>query len=491
MKPLYVLLIFALVLILSGMDRGFDISDEGLYALLAHPEQENQAGIFNYDLFFKAIFEFTGLHFGLIELRFIRLLLYGLGAWALATFLKNISGNKEIQRQDLLIALFGLFAGYAFLPHSLSYNHLTVVLTGFCLALVSGNLNKTKILLGLGLVLSLLIYVKITTAIILFLVSLGLIHWRHQWNPRLMLVFVPFLMLELFFFFRVGTTASQRLWDGIGLIQGRADYALWTLAKINLVGMYWIGLSFLGSFLISKWMPSLWLKVLAWILWTAVLVWFTHITEEWNHVVLLGSIPFWVLLLTHARVKFRHHPSRLWLLLLGMLPFLLHLGSNVYWLRLGIQYWVFWLLALWLMAREIKHFPVEKWMLGLGLLSSWLIFTGIWWMPFGQAPLWETRISWEYLPGKSIKLKTAQVQKLRELEKNAEIQSSPQILAAYRISGIPLLLGKTMPKSPGFWDQDQLKAFFPDSLPSIPLIYHPFSELPYPQSQTPILLTEF
>ena len=491
MKPIYFLLFFALFLILGGINRGIDISDEGLYALLAHPLQENQAGIFNYDLFFKSLYQLTSLHFGLVELRFLRLLGYVAAALALAIFLKHISGNKKIQSHDVLLALFGLFAGYAFLPQSLSYNHLTVGLACCWLALISGNLHKNQNTLALGFVLGFLVYVKITTAIILFFISVGVFSWKKVPKLNLGLVLLPFLLLELLFFLGLETSATQRLWYGINLIQAREDYALWTLIKINLVGIYWIGLSFLGSLLASKMISSPSLKLLAWVLWCGILIWFTHITEEWNHVFLLASIPLFVALLTHPKIHFWESKSRYWILLLGILPILLHFGSNVYWLRIGIHYWVFWILGLWILAKELKNFQYEKWMLGLGLITCFLIFMGVWWMPFGQAPLWKNQTPWEYLPEKSIKLNPEQVQKLQELEKHEEIQPSIQILAAYRISGIPFLLGKTMPKSPGFWDQDHLKAYFPDSLPDIPLIYAPSSDFPKPPTNNLILLTEF
>ena len=84
-----------------------------------------------------------------------------------------------------------------------------------------------------------------------------------------------------------------------------------------------------------------------------------------------------------------------------------------------------------------------------------------------------------------------QIEKLQELQSREDIHSNSQILAVYRISGLPFLLGKTMPKSPGFWDQDQLNAYFPDTLPQIPLVLNPISELPYSSIPSPILLTEF
>ena len=491
MKRLYFLLFSALILILGGLDRGFDITDEGLYALLAHPFQENQRGIFNYDLFFKALYKVFNLHFGLMELRVFRLIGYGLAAYALSVFLRNISKKDKFRNQDFLIPLFGLFGGYAFLPQSLSYNHLTVILASCWLALISGDLKKSSRLVLLGLVLGLLVYVKISSALILTLVTVAFLKFKKLASPKLGFVFLPFLLIELAFFIFLETSASFRLWSGLGMTMGRQDYALWTLFKHTLVGAFWIGMTVLGTYLILMLIKPFSLKTILTLAWSTLLIWLTHITEEWNHAILIFTAQLFALLALNPQFNIWQHPRRIWILLLVILPFLLHLGSNVYWLRIGIHYWVFWIVALWILSKELQFSQEKNWIVGLGALSCFLIFSGVWWKPFEQKPLWKSRLGWEYLPGKKIKLMPEQIEKLQELQSREDIHSNSQILAVYRISGLPFLLGKTMPKSPGFWDQDQLKAYFPDTLPQIPLVLNPISELPYSSIPSPILLTEF
>ena len=75
-------LLMCLLFIWIGINKGFDISDEGLYVLLTVPTQENQSGIINYDLFFKLIFQVTGISFSLIDLRLIRLVGYFFAGYA-------------------------------------------------------------------------------------------------------------------------------------------------------------------------------------------------------------------------------------------------------------------------------------------------------------------------------------------------------------------------------------------------------------------------
>lgn len=480
-----------MILVLGGVDRGFDVSDEGLYALLAHPLQDNFAGIFNYDLFFKAFYKLFHLHFGLIGLRIIRLLSYFLGAFFLAVFLKNITQAGKVRSLDFGISLLGLLAGYAFLPQTLSYNHLSVVLACFWLALISGNLQKKRILITLGLVLALLAFVKIPTAGFLFLGTI-IFSIRAKVSIRYLgLLVLPFVLMEFALLCFVDASATQRLWSGLGLMMGRSDYALGTLIKHTWVGVFWIGLSFLGSFLIFRFLTFRGLKLVGLLAWLAALSWLTHITEEWNHVVLLLTAQLLGIISVEIQADFWKSPQRIWILLLIAMPFVIHFGSNVYWLRIGIHYWVFWILALFISMRNIPGFHENQGGLVLGIVTCLLVFAGIWWKPFEQNSLWNYRVSWEYLPGKRIKLMPDQVQKLKELKTKKEIQSNPQLLAVYRNSGIPFLLGKTMPKSPGFWDENQLKGFFPKALPELPLIYNPISDLPIPPVQDPILLSEF
>ena len=41
--------------------RGFDFTDEGLYALLSNPNQENTSNIINYDIIFKYLYQYFGI----------------------------------------------------------------------------------------------------------------------------------------------------------------------------------------------------------------------------------------------------------------------------------------------------------------------------------------------------------------------------------------------------------------------------------------------
>ncbi|GAB2480824.1 hypothetical protein [Algoriphagus taiwanensis] len=476
-KLLPVSTLICLALILVGINRGFDVSDEGFYVLLAHPFQENQSGIFNYDLFFKLFYQFTGIHFGIVGLRILRLLSYGLGAFALAVFYRNVGSENQLSPKIFLLSLLGLFAGYGFLPASLSYNHLSVVLAAFWLALISSQGFVWKKCLCIGLLIALLVYVKVTTALLIGVLTLGIWVFEKRLNGKALLsLIIPFFALEVLFFSTLGQSAIFRLQEGLAVQTARADYHWWTLIKHTAVGGFWCLLVFGNAFLVFRMIKKPIFQALL-VLPSFLLVFFlTRVTEEWNHFFLLSAAVVWALLFAQSRFSQLASQAQVWTLLLLVFPFVLHLGSNVYWLRIGIHYLVFWILA-WLIWEKNQGLQVGKWVnYGLAGASLVWVFNGLWWHPFEQKELWKNTESWEYMPGKTILLTPDQLFSLEKLQ--TEVGEEEEVLAAYRISGIPFLLGKTLPKSPGFWDQEQLSYFFPKGDDGKVILYHPIQDLP-------------
>ncbi|TDQ19597.1 hypothetical protein DFQ04_1421 [Algoriphagus boseongensis] len=482
--------VLSLVLVLAGINRGFDFTDEGLYGLLAHPFQENQGGIFNYDLFFKAVFELSGVHFGIVGLRILRLLSYCLGAWFLLIFYKNTGGKILSKSTVFLLSLLGLFAGYGFLPASLSYNHLSVVLACAWLAGMSSHKKGFQTQLGLGLLLAILFYVKLTSALVLG--ALTLLSWvleeKVSWKGISGLVF-PFLLLEGFFFLIFKENSLLRLSEGIFIQASRTDYQWFGLIKYTGVGLFWCLLVFIPALLIRIKVSRFIFQLILIGSLMSLVFYLTKTTEEWNHLFLLLGVGIWGVLLADSDFKNFSLNDKQWLLVLFFLPFLLHFGSNVYWLRIGIHYLVFWILGWWMMLEKQDRKWIPAFSLGISLMSLLLVFNGLWWHPFEQKSLWKATESWEYLPGKSIYLASSQIKELQKLKN--EIGEEQQVLAAYRISGIPFLLGKTQPRSPGFWDRKQLEHFFPEGFSSGKMVYYPLDSLPENFTQKPILLHTF
>lgn len=465
------------LLVLAGLNRGFDISDEGLYVLLADPRQANVAGIFNYDLFFKLIYLLFGYEFTLVDLRLIRLISYLFGAWALMGFWKNISGEEKSDFRVFWIACLGIFVGYAFLPPTLSYNSLVVVLTCFWLKYLSKPALSWWSILGLGFVIALMAYVKISVLPFLMLISLLVIWVKNLDKLKLTLVlFLPLLVLECFFWLTLGENAAMRLWEGIPSNRYRPTYQFTYLIKSVLVGIFWPILLAVLFFLCgyTARFKKVTLGYFVWLLASGVGFWVayqTHITPEWNHLVLLFSAA--VIAYRMGKRELGLFELNPWMLLLFILPFALHFGSNVYWLRIGTHYWVFWILGLMLIAKS----KVGSFALPLAMLSILLVFNGIWWHPFGQErPLWTEKLPLHRTAGEVIYLNAEEIV-IAEKIKGLKIgEGRYEILAAYRIPGLVWLAGKNVPFSPGFWELAQIETFFKNQPQQ--LIYSGQEELP-------------
>lgn len=470
-------------IVIAGINLGFDFSDEGLYVFLADPKQANGGGIINYDLFFKFLHKLFGLEFGIIGLRFIRLFSYFAGAWAIAVFWKNMNSEKSISFEMYLLAVIGLFAGYAFLPPSISYNSISVVLACFWLSSISKKEKQWTDHFILGIILGLLFYAKITTCLILGCLTLGISVYKGEFTWKLIAgLVIPFILLELGIFIILTETGVSRIITGLDLMSSRKDYGYVLLFKYMAVGVFWLGIVFtpfwISGFSLRK------SKLLAsgfGLLGLAVLVLVfinTYITDEWNHGVLLVTVAGFGFVLGKNGFSNLFPSQRLSLVLLIGMPFFLFFGSNVYWLRLGIHYWVFWVFALMLFFSKFPLKIQNGLKIGVGIVSLILVTNGIWISPFGQEPLWNADQIWEYGSGKTILLSQKQVDLLYDLKEKTDQYSSDQVIAIYRIPGILYLLDKNSPKSPGYWSRSHLNSYFPEGINPDLIIYSPSDSLP-------------
>ena len=449
--------IICLALLICGIDRGFEISDEGFYMFLSVPAQANENGIINYDLFFKLFYQLTGHTFSLIEMRLLRLFGYFLGAFALTQFLKNQFEISLSKPQLFLLSTLGLFSGYAFLPPTLSYNSLTVVLSCFWLwSVFSVQASTYSRGLSLGLILALLVYVKVTVALILFLFSIGIWVNKKQFSlTSLGLVFVPFLILELIFSTVLGEFASDRLLSGIPLNSSRSGYGIIPMIKSPLLGLVFSVCTLLIGWMLAKIKSkSFPIQVGVLIFSAGIFFWmirFTHITEEWNHVVMLGTSVFLGFLwgTSKSRINFSLEEMTLFLL-----PYLLHLGSNFYWLRIGIHYWVFWMFLVIIFAGRYSNLVHNT----VPFLLSFLVFNGVWWHPYGQdKPLWSFKEDLNRLD-EIIKVDKELAYSVIQIRDFAMNKGIGEISIAYGVPGLIWLSGYEIPHSAGVWNKIQLES---------------------------------
>lgn len=465
-----------ILLIGLGWNRGFDISDEGLYALLANPHQENQSGIINYDLFFKLLFQWTGFSFSMVELRFLRLLSYLLGGIALSFFLKNNTKHPFDSLHAFILASLGLFSGYAFLPPSFSYNSSTVVLASCWLAIAFSPLSSGKKSIFLGFILALIFYFKFPVASLLFLATLFLLIFSHQFTVRsLVYLILPFLVMEMSFKLIFDDFAIKRLLEAVPQHTTRPGYGFLSVMKSPILGLTFALIAMVPGLLYLKVKEgSQGKKLLLWMFGLGIISWlifFTHVTVgEWEHVVMV---------LTAAMIPFswRKLPKfdsfAIPQLTLFLMPFILHFGSNVYWMRIGVHYLIFWaLLILVQQSRNTRYylntFPV---------LVVCLVFNGIWWHPFGQdSPLWKPKVPLTISEGNTLFLDSEVIRVITEIRPFVQDKKLHQIFTAYRIPGLAYLAGITIPHSPVVWDKKQLDQS-QDSAPPV-MIFQPLESLP-------------
>ena len=478
----------SVLVILLGINRGFDISDEGLYMLLADPEQQNIGGIFNYDLFFKFFYKITGLQFGIVGLRIIRLLSYFLGAFSLTHFWKNVQHQKALSFSIFLFALSGLLAGYGFLPPSLSYNSVSVVAVCFWLAIVSRNELRLLQWFLLGFVFLLLFYAKITVFLSLGLLTILFFLLKKSISIlKLGMLLLPLLFFEAIFYILFQENALTRLTAELGFLHQREDYNAISMINYTSVGGFWIFLSGALFFVAAK-LKKLGFKYHVVVLGLALLAlasvfYLTFITSEWSHIVMLATFAgiSWQLGSLDARDFLRR--ELLVVLILFLLPFILHFGSNVYWMRLGIHYWVFWLVAFAILIEKKRSKSHDQFYSIVSIISLVVVIFGIWLTPFEGVYLWDSTEKWEYQPEKEILLSTEYIKFLKNVNHEIVTSKSKNVVALYGNPGILYLLGKTSPYYPGYWKSSQAELFLNDGNELDLILFNELYEFPFNRNE--------
>lgn len=470
-----------MAVIILGINRGFDFSDEGLYQLLFDPNQSNQGGIFNYDLFFKLIFKFSGIEFGIVGSRWIRLLSYFLGAYFITLFWKNFKENKQIDLNIFIVSLFGLLAGYSFLPPSLSYNSLSVVLACIWLYLVTLPKQTFSRFLKMGIVLALLFYVKITSYLLLGILTIGIFWNKSEFNWKSIIGLVlPIVFFEVVFYLMFSESGFLRILDSYKMMGNREDYSWGLIFKNNAVGVFWSLLVLIPFFITSLIKTKI--KYLLLLLSSIFGIWIfykTKITDEWSHMILIFSLGYLGWILGQRKIKEIPNRNLSYVLLLFIFPFCLHFGSNVYFLRIGIHYWHFWILACFILLDSVGKVGREYVLFFVPFITLILLYNGIWLKPFGEIPLSKYDQEWEYKPGKKINLTKEMVSTLADIKGKIKGIPNQNIIALYRNPGWLVLLGLNAPKNPGIWDKDQSNSFYPDFPKNFDVIlYFSYQNLP-------------
>lgn len=460
----WVVFIIQLILLIYAIPRGFDFSDEGYYALIADPYQQHRGSPIQMNLFFKLFHEITGVSIGLIDLRVLRLMLYILASIYLIKIIKAVY-FKTLEIHHYLFAWTTIVIGYSFLPQSLSYNHLTSAISIFLVfhGIRRYYLKQIEVQNSwkISLLLSFLIYIKPTTAL-LFSVFYLLLELLTDRKRLLLSVFKPlfvFGLLEMIFYWVVGENFYLNVLKQESVLLNRTSYQLISILKTLVVGCMWSILLVLSGFLIWKGKNSIGVSKLFFFLPGVLMFLFIltqiSITDESVFIivgVLLLGIGFFL------KQTFHSIERKQWylLVLFFILPFMLHAGSNVYFLRQLNQYAWAWGLLLLIFIPESQF---KKITLIFVSIFTLITFDGLIYRPFGQSSLWNQTIQWEYQEQtKSILISRPIFQELGILKKIiAENNVQPnELIAFFRIPGYLYLLDFQMPRISNLWEDSQL-----------------------------------
>lgn len=155
------------------------------------------------------------------------------------------------------------------------------------------------------------------------------------------LICLSFLLLDGLFDVLFKENGLIRLTGEFGFLQQRQDYSFLNLVKSTAVGGFWIilsgGLFFISNRLKSGVRSHFWILDLG-ILLIGIVFYLTFILSEWSHGTLLITFAFICWQLRSISPTVFKSNDRFFTMILILLPFLLHLGSNVYWMRLGNHY---------------------------------------------------------------------------------------------------------------------------------------------------------
>jgi len=460
----WVVFIIQLILLIYAIPRGFDFSDEGYYALIADPYQQHRGSPIQMNLFFKLFHEITGVSFGLIDLRVLRLMLYILASIYLIKIIKALY-FKPLGIHHYSFAWTTIVAGYSFLPQSLSYNHLTSVISIF---LVFYGIRKYYLKQlevqdswKISLLLTLLIYIKPTTAFLFlaFYLLLELLANRKRFLFSVCKPLIVFSLSEMIFYWVIGENFYFNVLTQESVLLNRTSYQLLFILKTLVVGCMWSVLLLLSGYLVWKGKNSIGVFKLSFfslgVLMFLLILNQISIADESVFVIagffLLGIGSYFM-----QTFQFLESKQRYLMILFFLLPFMLHAGSNVYFLRQVNQFaWAWSLLLLFLIPAP----QFKKITLIFVAIFTLIIFDGLIYRPFGQSSLWNQTIEWEYqAQTKSILISEKAFHELSVLKRlilENNIQSD-ELIAFFRNPGYLYLIDYQMPRISNLWEKSQL-----------------------------------
>jgi hypothetical protein len=191
-------LIIIIFILIWGLNKGFDIADEGMLVLSYQKSYDCPISITFYDKIIK--FYFSWIDLNIINLRIIRLILTIISALVfshgLSVWLKNNNPAKENSLTFSLIfgfILLGGFVSYGLGEQTLSYNHINSFILQISSGLLLCQLSKCDkklrfrfllISFVIGILLSIQLFVKQPTALLFFVMIIAIDLSWHGINKK-------------------------------------------------------------------------------------------------------------------------------------------------------------------------------------------------------------------------------------------------------------------------------------------------------------------
>lgn len=181
-----------------GLNKGFDITDEGFYLLGFQENQELGISVIKFHHLIKPLFWWLDLN--ILNLRVMRLALLIFSAFLLTLTIKRVVKKKIDLLFTFSLLLLSALLTFTFGPKSLSYNSLSssFIIFSFCFGLIALNTEhiKYKYVLTLlsGLFLAFCFFIKPSAAFIyaffysLFIIYEIIYHKQKNWIPFVLFI---------------------------------------------------------------------------------------------------------------------------------------------------------------------------------------------------------------------------------------------------------------------------------------------------------------
>ena len=488
------ILILFIVIILTtlfwSINKGIDLSDEGLHFAFSNPNTINNNGLFNYDLFFKILYKITKFEFSIISLRLLKLsslvLLFVLGL----PFFRR-SNFSVLDKSFLAVAIFSC---YTYLTQSLSYNTISFVLVLSYIYMYT-NLQKSSAVKQylwsflMAILSSLCFFVKPPLSIVLLgmtfvltTISLSEFKWKDV-IFKFSLIVLGYVSVQMVFQIIFSDYAFLRvLKDSLQISTYYGAYDKSILIKRIVASFKWVFIlnivGYIAAYLLNKATVTLKAKVISLLAIAVLLAYFfvSHRSSNEFDVFQYGlmimtsiAIGFFIYFIKVQECSWH---NRFIIILLFLAPFLCAFGSNVYFFRTSQQYLFFWFLLLVYSKSIGNKMPkryILTWYFIFASFISAKIYNNVIANPDNQPKLSTNFVVYKYGNDKWIKLEKNQADYLKNLKVKLThwSPSRKEIIGMYAMPGDIMLTGFINYYNPLIWDTFQWK-FLKDRLNNNP-----------------------